>query len=72
MEVRAQMRSSEYEASQLKNLEPKVKNLKKILAEWDQELIESLQKEAFVEEKVVSNDSLTAQVGEQSWNVSDL
>lgn len=40
-QLRAKVRSLEYEASRLKNLEPEVEKFKSLLAERDQELAES-------------------------------
>jgi hypothetical protein len=55
--------SLENEVTQLRNLEPGVRNLKKLLAEREQELAESWRKETLAEEK---SRELTAQLGERS------
>jgi hypothetical protein len=49
--LRTWVRSLEYEVTQFRNLNPVVENLKKLLAEWDQELTESQWKETLAEEK---------------------
>jgi cell shape-determining protein MreC len=55
-QLRAKVRSLEYEASRLKYLETEVEKLKSLLAEWDQELVESRRREALVEEKAAASD----------------
>ncbi len=55
------MSSLENEVTQLRNLEPGVRNLKKLLAERDQKLAESQLKETLAEEK---SQELTTQLGE--------
>jgi hypothetical protein len=50
-ELRTEVRSLEYEVMWLRNLEPKVENLKKLLAKRDQELAKSRWKKTLVEEK---------------------
>jgi predicted RNase H-like nuclease (RuvC/YqgF family) len=68
-ELRTRVRSLECEVTQLRNLGPKVENLKKLLADQDKKLTENLRKQTLAEEK---SWELTAQLGEWSWESTEL
>jgi hypothetical protein len=67
--LRTRVRSLECEVTQLRNLEPEVENLKKLLVDRDKELTESRRKETQAEEK---SWELTAQLGEWSRESTEL